>query len=112
MNVITILANPRFNRFVKFHIANPHIFDQLKKMALVLKKVGHKRWGMRNLWEKLRYDLAIANNSGSSEYKLNDHFPPFYARLLMRDVPELDGFFEIRGIKEILLWSKLDETVV
>lgn len=96
-----VLANSRFKRFVKFHTANPHIFECLKRMALALKQAGYKRWGMRNLWEKLRYDLAIEASRGMEVYKLNDHFPPFYARLLMRDVPELKGFFEIRGINEL-----------
>jgi hypothetical protein len=82
-------------RFRAFHEKNPQVYDRLRQMALALKAAGHRRWGMRNLWEKLRYDLAVQTTA--TNFRLNDHFPPFYARLLMKQCPELKGFFEIRG---------------
>ena len=88
-------SQSRAARFQKFHAAHPEIFDQLKEMSLTLRRAGKHHWGMRNLWERLRYDLAV--KTGSSDYQLHDHLPPFYARMLMAVVPELAGFFEIRG---------------
>lgn len=82
-------------QFKAFHAANPHVYERLRTMALALRRTGHKRWGLRNLWEKLRYDLAI--ETSESQPKLNDHWPPFYARLLMLNEPELKDFFETRS---------------
>jgi len=96
MTTTVALMNPRFVRFDRFHTKNPHIYERLREMSLALLAKGYKHWGMRNLWEKLRYDLAV-ETEGASDFRLNDHFPPFYARLLMQQCPELQGFFETRG---------------
>lgn len=86
----------RFSQFVKFHNENPTIFGHLKEMAINVKRTGREHWGIRNLWEKLRYDLAVETRSDET-YSLNNNFPPFYARLLMLSVPTLRDFFEVRG---------------
>ena len=80
--------------FRQFDSDNPHIFLALKEMALALKRAGHERWGMRNLYEKLRYDLAM--KSTETAPTLNNCHAPFYARKLMADFEELREFFEVR----------------
>ena len=81
-------------RFRRFHADNPHVADRLIAMARGLKDRGFRRWGICNLWEKLRYDLAMETKA--SDFRFNDHYKPYYARLLMQMVPELDGLFETR----------------
>lgn len=81
--------------FEHFHRAHPEIYAALRDMSLTLHRAGRRRWGMRNLWEKLRFDLAM--KTGEPEFELNDHLPPFYSRMLMEREPELKGFFETRG---------------
>jgi len=33
------------------------------------------------------------------DYSLNNSYRAFYARLIMRNAPDLDGFFEVRAQK-------------
>jgi hypothetical protein len=82
-------------RFERFHADNPHVYRLLQDMALQLKRAGHDHWGIRNLWERLRYDLAVKTTDHSP--RLNDNLTPFYSRKLMAEVAELEGFFETRG---------------
>lgn len=84
----------RQQRFEHFHRTHPEIYAYLREKSLALKAAGRTQWGVRNLYEKLRYDLAI--QTGEQPYSLNDHYISFYARLLMEQEPELAGFFEIR----------------
>lgn len=88
----------RAEKFKNFHEANPHVYDLLVANARLVKK-HTKRWGIRNLWEKLRWDYAtqVTVTPLKGDYKLNDHYPPFYARMMIRDFPEFEGWLEIRG---------------
>jgi hypothetical protein len=82
------------DRFEAFHIANPHVYDVLWLMALELKASGMQRWGMKGLFEVLRWKSALRTVGGA--YKLNNNFTALYARMLMEREPRLVGFFEVR----------------
>jgi len=51
---------------------------------------------MKMLFEVIRWQHYMTTNDPSSEYKLNNNYTAFYARLLMKHTPELDGVFELR----------------
>jgi hypothetical protein len=90
----------RARRFRQFHKDNPHVYKLLLKYARNIKQNPHiQRWGIRNLWEKLRWDLAVKLEVLSDDdYKLNDHYPPYYARMMIRDYPdEFKDWLDIRG---------------
>lgn len=83
-------------RFQAFHEANPHVYEALRDMALWLKDQG-KRAGMKLLFEQLRW-LSLIQTDGEP-YKLNNDFTGRYARLIMEQEPQLDGYFEIRELR-------------
>lgn len=71
------------------------MYDKLKVLAFRLKRVGVSSYGMKALFEILRYNALLTNDS---EFKVNNSYSPHYARLLMKNEPELAGFFKIRTI--------------
>lgn len=81
-------------RFAAFHAANPHVYDSLRDMALTLKAQGSRQYGMKALFEVLRFNNALRTQGDA--FKLNNNYTSHYARLLMDEVPELAGFFETR----------------
>lgn len=84
-------------RWLAFHRENPQVYEALRRLALQAKRAG-KRVGMRCLWERLRWEVYVeVPHPAGNDFRLNDHFPPHYARLLMDREPELRGFFEVRG---------------
>lgn len=96
----------RAEAFEAFHKTNPHVYQHILKLAREIKAIKDvKRWSIRNIWQKLRWDVVIELNKPEDErrlnidvYKLNDHHTPFYARMMMRDHPdEFRGWLEIRG---------------
>ena len=83
--------------FERFHAENPHIYTELERLAFKLKVKGVQRWGIKALWEVLRYELAINSNAPVGTFKLNNNYTAHYARLLMERNPEdLADFFELR----------------
>lgn len=83
-------------RFATFHKLNPQVYDQLRVIALTLRHKGQPRCGIRLIWERLRWDHLMSTDDPDSSFKLNDHYKEFYARLLMKNEPELAGFFFTR----------------
>jgi len=81
--------------FETFHTENPHVYEELKERALALKRAGASHGGIGQLFEVLRYDYAIRTHGG--EFKLNNNYRAFYARVLMAECAELEGFFSTRN---------------
>jgi len=86
-------------KFNEFHSNNPHIFDELVKLALALKERGHNQYSIQGLFEVLRYRKAIKTADSHSQYKLNNNYKPYYARMIMQRFAFFKGFFELREMK-------------
>ncbi len=87
----------RKEQFERFHAANPDIYREIVQRAREVKAVGFEHFGMRRIWEGLRWFYALKHGP-SGEFKLQDHHVPHYARLVMEQEPDLDGLFEIRKL--------------
>lgn len=81
-------------RFERFHERNPQVYAALRQMALELRRRGHRQYGIKALFEVLRFNSAMQTHGDT--FKLNNNYTALYARLLMDQEPELDGFFELR----------------
>jgi cytochrome b len=85
-------------RFEAFHRANPKVYRELLRLARRAKARGHKRIGVRMLWEVMRWNLTIAVDRSADDFRLNDHYHSRFARMLARE-PDLVGCFELRELK-------------
>ena len=84
-------------RFERFHQTNPQVYTALVQLALQLKRRGVAKYGVKALFETLRFHYAL--HTQGERFKLNNYFTSFYARLMMINEPELDGFFETRRMR-------------
>lgn len=82
--------------FQAFHAANPHVYHALRRLAVGMVRRGQARIGIKMLFEVLRWQYAMSTTDAHSDFKLNNSYAPFYARLLMDNEPELAGAFELR----------------
>ncbi len=93
--------------YLEFRADNPKVFNDLKRMALELRRRGRDRYGMKALFEVLRYQRAI--DTDTEPFKLNNNFTAFFARDILREPDcgsllncrvnkngELRDFFEMR----------------
>jgi hypothetical protein len=81
------------DQFTAFHAANPQVHAALRALALSMRRRGVRKAGIGQLFEVLRWQYALQTNGG--DFKLNNNFRSFYARLLDNE-PELHGLFELR----------------
>ena len=75
--------------------ANPHVYSALRHLALDAARHG-RRLGIAMLFEVLRWQYAMTTTDEASEFKLNNNYRAFYARLLMEREPDLQDYFETR----------------
>jgi hypothetical protein len=85
-------------RFETFHKQHPEVYGYLLALCFDLLHKGRKRYGIRPLCERVRWHFQVEQDLGD-EFKLNDHYLSRYARLIVHEHPEFDGFFEVREIK-------------
>ncbi len=74
------------------------VYAAVRERALALRARGWRHFGIRPLWEAVRYDRAIVVGPDHG-FKLNDHHHSRLARVLMAREPELVGFFVVRDLR-------------
>lgn len=82
--------------FLDFHAANPHVYERLRDIARQMRQSGRRHFGIRVIWERLRWMVMFETQDPNVELKLNDHYTRHYARLLMEREPDLRDVFEVR----------------
>lgn len=87
------------DHFADFHGENPHVYENIKRIAYQAKAAGRKRIGMKLIFERLRWEYYIRTDRPEEEFMLNNNYTSRYARLLMANEPELAGMFETRILK-------------
>lgn len=83
-------------RFEIFHRENPHVYRVLVRLAREwVQSTGKHKLGIKSLFEVARWQLAI--ETSDPDYKLNNNYTAFYARLIHAQEPDLDGLFNVRA---------------
>lgn len=83
--------------FEEFHRAKPgvyRLFDRFTREVIV---AGFRRYSADAIMHRVRWHTHI--ETGDVEFKLNNNYVAYYARLWMRDNPRYAGFFETRRVK-------------
>lgn len=89
--------SPRYGRFLKFHRDSPRVYELFRHFAVLAKSKGRRKYfGARMIGERIRWYTSVETTS-EDDYRINDHYWPYYARLLMLSDPaQFEGFFERR----------------
>jgi hypothetical protein len=90
-------------RFLEWHQANPHIYEEFKKLTFKMAGTGRVRYSARTIIEVMRwhYDLQTTGDV----FVVNDNFTPIYVRLLIYDYPNYRSFFELRTVRSRGIFS-------
>lgn len=85
--------------FLAFHKERPCVYTRLVSLARDLKRRGHTKVGIAMLYEVVRWQQYTVNTQ--DDYKLNNNYRAYYARLIMKQEADLAGFFETRRVGAI-----------
>jgi hypothetical protein len=85
--------------FWDFHLQNPQIYELFHQFATQsAARKGRKHFGVAAVFERIRWSVMV-ETEGGGEFKLNNNYRAYYARLWMRDNPQYQGFFRTREVK-------------
>lgn len=83
-------------RFVAFHAESPEVYRTLCILARQwVQRTGRHRIGIATLYERARWELAMS--TCDPDFKLNNSYRAYYARLIMAQEHDLRGLFETRS---------------
>lgn len=92
--------------FWAFHVANPRVYAELRDHALHLRRKGRTHYGIKALFEVVRFHRALQTTDKCAEWKINNNYSALYARLLMANEPELSDFFRTRFRRATLAYPR------
>ena len=93
------------DRFQTFHERNPQVFSALESMTQEMYQRGRKRIGINMLLEVLRWNYYMKTDDPNSDFKINNNYAPYYARLLIEKHPEWCDLFQLREMRS--KWAKI-----
>ncbi len=82
--------------FDEFHRANPHVYEELVKLARHAKQRGFAHYGIGALYEVFRWERGPTTKDDDG-YAVNNNYRAIYARRIMAECPDLAGFFTTRA---------------
>lgn len=80
-------------RFRAFHAANPHVLEEMLRLARQHVADGATRLGSKQLWEELRLSIRVHR---LGEYRLDNSLTSLYARAICEADLTLAPLFELR----------------
>ena len=81
------------DNFRKFHRNNPIVFDRVVKYTKMLMESGKKHYNIETILGVIRYNIDV--DTVGDQFKINNNYKPFYARMLMAYMGNF-GFFQLR----------------
>ncbi len=98
MTQLTLFQTTRIDsEFEKFHKDNPKVMELFLKFAKQAKEAGRERMGAKAIIERIRWHTSV--DTIGSEFKCNNSYTSRYARLAIKENPELAGLFTLRELR-------------
>ena len=83
--------------FNKFHQENLHIYKAFEEQSLAALKRGRKKLSSKLIINWIRWNEFLRNSD--QNFKINDAYQSYYARLFVEKNPEHQNVFEFRKLR-------------
>lgn len=82
--------------FLSAHKACPEVWKYFEKFALEAIASGRQHYGAKGIMERVRWHTEIEHGA---EFKANNNWTAYYARIFTAKYPEHGEFFEFREVR-------------
>lgn len=86
-----------WKEFEEFHRENPDVFRLFCNYAFDAIRRNRKHFGAQMIFERIRW-YCLVETTGS-DFKVNNNFAAYYARLFELKFPQHKGLFRMRVIR-------------
>lgn len=97
MNYRELNGKSILDGFTEFHSKNPSVYRAFEREALRAIKRGRKKISAKLLINWIRWNNFI--ETGDDNFKINDAYQSYYARLFVTIHPHHKGIFEFRKLR-------------
>ena len=93
-------------KFIIFHKANPDVYLLFERFTNEAIDAGVTKFGARLIYERIRWETLVATKgagysiASGKDFKLNDNFIAWYARLFIAKNRKHVGVFELRTVSK------------
>ena len=95
MNSVDKSSKDLVTEWKHFHVKNPEVYELFKRFAFEAINKGHLRLSSEMIINRIRWETSVVTSD--KDYKINNDYKPFYARLFMEEHPQYKNFFNTRG---------------
>jgi len=81
-----------------YHKQNPHVYAEFERLALHLISLGVPKCSHWLICNQIRWNHMIKTKA--DDFKINNNYFAYYARLFLHLHQDHAGFFELRELKE------------
>jgi hypothetical protein len=85
----------KVDTFITAHAASPEVWQTFERITLGLISAG-KKAGAIDVLGRARWETHI---EGGKDWKVNNNYAPYYARIFAAKYPEHCDFFEFRKVR-------------
>lgn len=82
-------------QFLNWHAEHPEAWSMFVKFTNQMISKGFQNYSVNAVFERVRWETDIGGN-GVTQFKMNDRYRAFYARMFMDAYPIHRGFFRTR----------------
>lgn len=83
-----------YEKFLNYHNNNPKVYSMFERFSLQAAEAGWRNFGVGAIAERMRWETVIV--SRGDEFKINNSYRAFYARMFEENHPQYKGFFRKR----------------
>lgn len=83
--------------FLEFHTANPHVFVEFEKQAMLAISKGRTKLSAKLIINWIRWNEFL--RTSDLNFSINDAFQSYYGRLFVEKYPEHKDKFEMRKLR-------------
>lgn len=87
----------KVKKFLHYHFDHPEVYKEFKAAAFRMFAV-RPYYSHSAIIENIRFNIDL-NNGSKKPFQINNFMKAYYARLLISECPEFDGFFALRKMK-------------
>ena len=95
MNSVDKSSKDLVTEWKHFHVKNPEVYELFKRFAFEAINKGHLRLSSEMIINRIRWETSVVTSD--KDYKINNDYKPFYARLFMEENQTYGNFFNTRG---------------
>lgn len=82
-----------------FDKEHPEVYAKLVELSHEVRKAGFPQYAIDCLFGVLRFEKDVRMGPTAGRFSFNNNYRAYFARKIMDQEPELDGFFVIRDLR-------------